>query len=123
MIMHALCDRIFSRSGVTSVGTLANLRNGSRITLAYAGAVKEMMSAAKVSANQISAIAAHGQTLFHDPPLTLQWFDPSLLALETGCAVVSDFRRADCAAGGQGARWCPLRTTCCFVIRPSTASS
>ena len=58
--------------------------------------------------DDIAAIAAHGQTLFHEPPLTMQWLDPSLLACETGCAVVSDFRRADCAAGGQGAPLVPL---------------
>jgi anhydro-N-acetylmuramic acid kinase len=62
---------------------------------------------ARVSASEIAAVAAHGQTLYHDPPSTIQWFDPALLAAETGCAVVSDFRRADCAAGGQGAPLVP----------------
>jgi anhydro-N-acetylmuramic acid kinase len=61
-----------------------------------------------VSAPQVAAIAAHGQTMFHVPPDTMQIFDPSLVAAETGCAVVSDFRRADCAAGGQGAPLVPF---------------
>lgn len=56
----------------------------------------------------VSAIAAHGQTLFHDPPLTMQVFDPALLARECGVDVISDFRRADCAAGGQGAPLVPF---------------
>src|SRR5204863_4802922 len=51
---------------------------------------------------------AHGQTLFHDPPNSIQWFDPALVAAEVGCAVVSDFRRADLAAGGQGAPLVPF---------------
>ncbi|MGA2501301.1 MAG: anhydro-N-acetylmuramic acid kinase [Tepidisphaeraceae bacterium] len=77
------------------------------ISLAYATAVNEALALAKLAPNSIAAIAAHGQTLFHDPPLTLQWLDPALLAARTGCAVVSDFRRADCAAGGQGAPLVP----------------
>ena len=80
---------------------------GHEISLAYAIAVNEALSLAKLTPDSIAAIAAHGQTLFHDPPLTLQWLDPALLAARTDCAVVSDFRRADCAAGGQGAPLVP----------------
>jgi anhydro-N-acetylmuramic acid kinase len=88
---------------------LANLGNlGRLITLAYADVVRAVMSAATVVTTDIAAIAAHGQTLYHAPPVTIQWFDPSLLAWETGCRVVSDFRRADCAAGGQGAPLVPF---------------
>jgi anhydro-N-acetylmuramic acid kinase len=81
---------------------------GRRITLDYAQAVRDLLSAANVGPSEIAAVAAHGQTLFHAPPMTIQWFDPSLLAWETGCPVVSDFRRADCAAGGQGAPLVPF---------------
>ena len=70
--------------------------------------MNEALAAANLRADQISAIAAHGQTLYHDPPNTIQWLDPALVAAETGIAVVSDFRRADCAAGGQGAPLVPF---------------
>ena len=81
---------------------------GRLVTLAHVPAFKKACEAASVSASQIAAIAAHGQTLFHGPPNTIQYFDPSLLAFETGCAMVSDFRRADLAAGGQGAPLVPF---------------
>ncbi|HZK82211.1 MAG TPA: anhydro-N-acetylmuramic acid kinase, partial [Humisphaera sp.] len=93
-------------SGQCELSALARI--GREITMAYATASREVISANDVKPSQVAAIAAHGQTLFHDPPLTIQWFDPALLAWETGCAVVSDFRRADCAAGGQGAPLVPF---------------
>jgi anhydro-N-acetylmuramic acid kinase len=89
--------------------TLAALADvGREITLAYANAVRDVLKKAGFASSEVDAIAAHGQTLYHSPPATIQWFDPSLLAYETGCAVVSDFRRADCAAGGQGAPLVPF---------------
>jgi anhydro-N-acetylmuramic acid kinase len=78
------------------------------LTLEYAAAIKQLLKQTNVSAADVVAAGCHGQTLFHAPPLTLQVFDPSLLAAETGLAVVSDFRRADCAVGGQGAPLVPL---------------
>ena len=74
----------------------------------YALAVNKALQISGHAADSIAAIAAHGQTLFHQPPFTLQWLDPSLLAAKTGIDVVSDFRRADCAAGGQGAPLVPF---------------
>jgi len=43
----------------------------------------------------------------------MQWLDPARwLAADTGAPGDSaDFRRADCAAGGQGRRW-PFRIFC-----------
>src|SRR3982751_5103044 len=84
-------------AGQSSLADLARL--GRQISLTYARAVNEALAAERLHARDIAAIAAHGQTLYHDPPNTIQWLDPALLAAETGCAVVSDFRRADCAAG------------------------
>jgi anhydro-N-acetylmuramic acid kinase len=92
--------------GHTTLGEMAELAR--HISLIYAAAVNEALVAGKLSAADIACIAAHGQTLYHAPPKTIQWIDPALLAAETGCAVVSDFRRADLAAGGQGAPLVPF---------------
>lgn len=81
---------------------------GRRVTLAHVPAFLSACAKANVTADQVAAISAHGQTLYHGPPNTIQYFDPSLLAYETGCAIVSDFRRADLAAGGQGAPLVPF---------------
>jgi len=81
---------------------------GREISLSYAAAINECLVIAGASAGDLAAVAAHGQTLYHDPPNTIQWLDPALVAAEVGCAVVSDFRRADCAAGGQGAPLVPM---------------
>jgi anhydro-N-acetylmuramic acid kinase len=81
---------------------------GRAISLSYSGAVLEALGGAKLQPSDLAAVAAHGQTLFHSPPTTVQWLDPSLVAWQVGCPVVSDFRRADCAAGGQGAPLVPF---------------
>jgi anhydro-N-acetylmuramic acid kinase len=96
-------------AGSVSQDTLRALAElGREISLTYAAAVNEALAAAHMESKNLAAVAAHGQTLFHDPPNTIQWLDPSLLAAEVGCSVVSDFRRADLAAGGQGAPLVPF---------------
>jgi len=100
---------IFTFRGGDAGANLARLaRLGRNISLVYAAAINEALVAAKLNAIDLAAVAAHGQTLYHSPPDTIQWFDPSLVAAEVGCAIVSDFRRADCAAGGQGAPLVPF---------------
>ncbi|MDF1722688.1 MAG: anhydro-N-acetylmuramic acid kinase [Minwuia sp.] len=55
-------------------------------------------------------IGFHGQTTFHDPArrLTVQIGDAQALANRYGVPVVADFRKADVAAGGEGAPFAPL---------------
>jgi anhydro-N-acetylmuramic acid kinase len=102
-------DEIFAFRGGDATCNLARLaRLGRKISLTDAKAVNEALAAAHLSAKDLAAVAAHGQTLYHGPPDTIQWFDPSLVAAEVGCPVVSDFRRADLAAGGQGAPLVPF---------------
>ncbi len=103
-----LRQRIFAlrESGQTRLDELASL--GRDITLAYVAATRELLERMSLRPSQVAALAAHGQTLYHAPPDTIQWLDPSLLAAETDLLVVSDFRRADLAAGGQGAPLVPF---------------
>jgi anhydro-N-acetylmuramic acid kinase len=91
--------------GAVTLEELAKLTRG--ITLEHARAVTQTLQSLQITASAIDAVSDHGQTLFHAPPLTMQVLDPSLLAYMTGIRVVSDFRRADCAAGGQGAPLVP----------------
>ena len=103
-----LRQKIFAvrQSQQVGLGDLAEL--GRKISLAHAVAVRDALQETGLRSGDLAAVAAHGQTLFHSPPNTIQWLDPALIAAEVGCPVVSDFRRADCAAGGQGAPLVPF---------------
>ncbi|MEQ8205358.1 MAG: anhydro-N-acetylmuramic acid kinase [Woeseia sp.] len=63
------------------------------------------------TAEGITAIGSHGQTLRHKPradrPFTLQLGDPNIIAAGTGITTVADFRRRDLAEGGEGAPLAP----------------
>lgn len=78
---------------------------------AFADAALAVLARSGHSAAQVRAIGSHGQTLRHRPdghwPFTLQIGDPTVIAERTGIDVIADFRRADVAAGGQGAPLLP----------------
>jgi anhydro-N-acetylmuramic acid kinase len=69
-------------------------------------------------------VACHGQTIYHQAestkylgkPLRCTWQigEPSLIAERLRLPVVSDFRPADMAAGGQGAPLVPMLDFCLF---------
>ena len=80
-----------------------------QLTVLYAECVQQLLTDAGISAEQVSAIGAHGQTIRHRPELgyTRQIINPALLAELTGIDVIAGFRHRDIAAGGQGAPLVP----------------
>jgi anhydro-N-acetylmuramic acid kinase len=77
----------------------------------FASAVDQCLQDANLTADKITAIGSHGQTLRHAPngehPFTLQLGDAHIIAERCGIDTVADFRRRDVAAGGQGAPLVP----------------
>jgi anhydro-N-acetylmuramic acid kinase len=77
----------------------------------FAEAAQSLLGRNAAHASSVRAIGSHGQTLRHRPsgdhPFTLQVGDPSVIAERCGIDAVADFRRADVAAGGQGAPLLP----------------
>ncbi|MGX5200890.1 anhydro-N-acetylmuramic acid kinase [Aliikangiella sp. IMCC44632] len=77
----------------------------------FAAAVNATLQRYSIAAASIKAIGSHGQTIRHQPslasPFTLQIGDPNVIAYQTKITTVSDFRRMDMAAGGQGAPLAP----------------
>ena len=77
----------------------------------FADAALALLKESGTVAHDVRAIGSHGQTLRHRPdgpyPFTLQLGDPTVIAERCGIDVVADFRRADVAAGGQGAPLVP----------------
>lgn len=80
------------------------------LTRRHAAAVRALLAAAGLAAEEMAVVGFHGHTILHEPAAGRTWQigDAALLAAETGIDVVSDFRSSDMAAGGQGAPLAPL---------------
>ncbi|TAN04038.1 MAG: anhydro-N-acetylmuramic acid kinase [Rhodanobacteraceae bacterium] len=77
----------------------------------FAEAALALLGEAGVAAREVTALGSHGQTVCHRPtgphPFTLQLGDANVIAERSGIVTIADFRRADMAAGGQGAPLLP----------------
>lgn len=81
----------------------------------YLNAVKEILKKNNLNSNEITFVAMHGQTIWHNPnhmdglySSTLQIGDPSIIAYNLNVEVISNFRPMDMAAGGTGAPLVPF---------------
>jgi anhydro-N-acetylmuramic acid kinase len=110
-------DRIARTISEGGVRELALLRRD--LGMRFAQTFQELLDETGIDREEVAAIGSHGQTVWHEPPApagrgtTLQIGDPAILAEEVGVPVVSDFRSADMAAGGEGA---PLVPWCDWVL-------
>jgi anhydro-N-acetylmuramic acid kinase len=107
-----------NHSGVDELHRAALAAN--QLMARYAAVVADLLAAAGLSASQVVALGAHGQTVRHRPGefdgcgYTLQLVNGALLAELTGIDVICDFRSRDVAAGGQGAPLVPAFHAACF---------
>ena len=111
----ALRRAVLAAMNAKSITTAELARLQWRLGIAYAEAVA---ATAKKHAAKVELIGCHGQTLYHQPAraayagrsfaCTWQAGEMATLAATLGAPVVSNFRPADMAAGGEGAPLVPL---------------
>jgi anhydro-N-acetylmuramic acid kinase len=111
----ALRRAVLAAMNADSTSTAELARLNWRLGLAYAEAVEATIKRRKV---KLDLIGCHGQTLFHQAraevyagrkfACTWQAGEAAVIAAAIGIPVVSNFRPADMAVGGQGAPLVPL---------------
>jgi anhydro-N-acetylmuramic acid kinase len=100
---------------------------------AFAEAAKAVAEKVGISLSEVEAIASHGQTIWHQPTWfkvggqrgtgTMQIGEPAVIAAQTGCKVVADFRTADMALGGEGAPLVPFVDYALFASEKETRAA
>lgn len=129
--LEVLAARTLPLPGDLAARVLALARNRAQVALEafgeldtelgarFAEAALALLAEAGVARGAVTAIGSHGQTVCHHPrgahPFTLQIGDPNVIAERTGITTVADFRRADVAAGGQGAPLLPALHAALFA--------
>lgn len=88
----------------------------------FADAAHTLLETAGVAPDDVDLVASHGQTVSHTPlgGATLQIGEAAVIAERLGVPVVSDFRTADVAAGGQGAPLVPYADWCLLTHATKT---
>lgn len=111
--LKALLQKIISGNGKTADISLAHFA----LAKEYAEASEQICVDNNIDKSSIDALGIHGQTVWHDPSgvysdmkigSTLQLCSGSALAQLFGKIVISDFRSADVALGGNGAPLVPI---------------
>jgi len=105
----AFKNRLMSKNLSVHEVCLLNFELGEK----FAEAAAEVIKVGQTEGVEVDFVASHGHTVAHIPPRdngphgTLQIGEAAVVAERTGLPVVSDFRPADMAAGGQGAPLVP----------------
>ncbi len=109
-VRRAIKAAIEGRDSAAEIGKAAG-----EITIAHIQAVEALLEKSGMKNTDIDVIGFHGQTIFHRSASdtesrgrSWQLGDGRVLAEETRIDVVSDFRQADIAVGGEGAPFAPI---------------
>ena len=109
-VRRAIKAALEGRDGAAEIGKAAG-----EVTHATIEAVEALLDKASLKRQNVDVIGFHGQTILHRPARssdsvgkTWQLGDGALLSEETRIDVVNDFRKADVAAGGEGAPFAPI---------------
>lgn len=104
-IPRSIRDKVLGINTRSEIGLVSEL--DAELGHLFADSVDKVLELAGVSREDVVAIGSHGQTILHLPesshPRTLQIGDANIIAQRTGIDCITDFRRMDMAAGGQGA--------------------
>jgi len=114
-LRQAILAAMAGQSDAHSTTTPELARLHWRLGIAYAEALRATIDSTKIKPD---LIGCHGQTIYHQGvpapyagrrfACTWQLGEPALIAAEISVPVVSNFRPADIAAGGQGAPLVPF---------------
>ncbi len=108
---YALPPDIFSKLSNIFDQTASNIFElDHELARFYAVCIEQFLHDFKIDRKDISAIASHGQTIFHQPEkrYTTQIGSGLTLNYLTKIPVIDQFRQLDVSAGGQGAPLVPL---------------
>jgi anhydro-N-acetylmuramic acid kinase len=106
-------EQILTAIGTGTARELALLHR--RLGLWFAEAASDALARCGLRPGDVSLVASHGQTVWHEPGyVSLQLGCSATIAERLGVPVVSDFRSRDVAAGGQGAPLVPIADAMLF---------
>lgn len=106
--IHAISNSQYTGDPIDMMGFL-----DIAVAESFAEAANQLLKQSNLTAEQITAIGSHGQTIRHQPPcngkkgFSLQIGDPNTISTNTQITTIADFRRKDMALGGQGAPLVP----------------
>ncbi len=107
-----LQEQIITTTHENSMAFDAFFKLDKEIAKELADSVQGLLAQENLKPDDIAYIGSHGQTIRHRPGkehnYTVQIGEPNTLTALTGIDVITDFRRADMAHGGQGAPFAPF---------------
>jgi anhydro-N-acetylmuramic acid kinase len=109
-------DRNSIRGVITDGGTAACAELDVLLGERFADVALRLCAGIGVELSDVEVVGSHGQTVWHLPgKVSVQVGRASIIAERLGVPVVSDFRSADIAAGGQGAPLVPMADAMLFA--------